>query len=377
MSSANANEITIAVDPDVHLRQDEYDPRDWNSETTSIGSSIYRGIMENGRRYQSLKEDEYAFPADEQQFDTYDAVHLAAIVGDSAEENPLFHAPIEPKNVLDIGTGKGSWAVDVADMFPEAWVRGVDLFPPPVTWLPPNCVLEVDDVTQDWTWSQKFDLIHLRILACAFTPEETADIMKKCYDNLQPGGWIEQFEIHPNVYCDDASIAEDNVLYDIGPRCDAAANKSGKRMDLVKTMRDSIAKAGFVDIHEKATKWPIGPWPREKSKKELGSINLHHWLTGIEGYTMFLMTKFGDPEPWTQEEVRVYNAQMRKALLNPHHHPYQRTRRVWARKPFPEEEKARDEKEKEKKEKKEKVEAEAAAAAAAKQKSPEIKEEKE
>lgn len=218
MSSANANEITIAVDPDVHLRQDEYDPRDWNSETTSIGSSIYRGIMENGRRYQSLKEDEYAFPADEQQFDTYDAVHLAAIVGDSAEENPLFHAPIEPKNVLDIGTGKGSWAVDVADMFPEAWVRGVDLFPPPVTWLPPNCVLEVDDVTQDWTWSQKFDLIHLRILACAFTPEETADIMKKCYDNLQPGGWIEQFEIHPNVYCDDASIAEDNVLYDIGPR---------------------------------------------------------------------------------------------------------------------------------------------------------------
>ena len=61
-------------------------------------------------------------------------------------------------------------------------------------------------------------------------------------------------------------------------RCDAAANKSGKRMDLVKTMRASIEKAGFIDVHEKALKWPIGPWPRDKTKKELGSINLHHWL---------------------------------------------------------------------------------------------------
>lgn len=340
---ASNNEISIAVDPDVHLRQDEYDPRDWNSETTSVGSSIYRGIMENGRRYQSLKEDEYCFPADEQQFDSYDASHLAAIVADSGEENPLFYSPIEPKNVLDIGTGKGSWAIDVADMFPDAWVRGVDLFPPPVSWLPPNCILEVDDVTQEWTWTQKFDLIHLRITACSYDPEQIDDLLKKCYDNLLPGGWVEQMEIHPNIYCDDESIPEGNVLYDIGPRCDAAANKSGKRMDLVKTMRTSIEKAGFIDVHEKALKWPIGPWPRERTKKELGSINLHHWLTGVEGYTMFLMTKFGDPAPWSQEEVRVYNAQIRKALLNPHHHPYQRTRRVWARKPFPEEETERQE----------------------------------
>lgn len=213
-----SNEIKIAIDPDVHLRNDEYDPRDWNSETTSIGSSIYRGIIENGRRYQSLREDEYCFPADEQQFETYDASHLAAFVGESQEDNPLFQAPIEPKNVLDIGTGKGSWAVDVADMYPDAWVRGVDLFPPPVSWIPPNCVLEVDDVTQEWTWSQKFDLIHLRILACSFTPEEMDDLLKKCYDNLEPGGWIEQMEIHPNIYCDDESIPEGNVLYDIGPR---------------------------------------------------------------------------------------------------------------------------------------------------------------
>jgi SAM-dependent methyltransferase len=212
------DKITVDVDPDLHIITDEYSPEDWASETTSIGSSLYRGLMENGRRYQSLKSDEYCFPADERQFETYDAAHLAAIIGDSDEENMLFQAPLSPKNVLDIGTGKGSWAIDVADMFPNAAVRGVDLFPPPVSWMPPNCVLEVDDVLQEWTWREKFDLIHLRIMASAFTPAETEQLMKQVYDCLEPGGWIEQMEIHPTIYCDDDSIPHDNVLFDIGPR---------------------------------------------------------------------------------------------------------------------------------------------------------------
>lgn len=213
-----AEKITLDVDPNLHLINDEYSPEDWQSETTSIGSSLYRGLMENGRRYQSLKSDEYCFPADERQFETYDAAHLAAIIVDSDEENLLFQAPLSPKNVLDIGTGKGSWAIDVADMFPDAAVRGVDLFPPPVSWMPPNCVLEVDDVLQEWTWRDKFDLIHLRIMASAFTPPETEKLMKQIYDCLEPGGWIEQMEIHPTIYCDDDSIPPDNVLFDIGPR---------------------------------------------------------------------------------------------------------------------------------------------------------------
>ncbi|KAJ5683372.1 hypothetical protein N7462_006537 [Penicillium macrosclerotiorum] len=324
----------ITIDPDVHLAQDEYDSQDWMSETTSIGSSIYNGIFENGRRYQALKADEYCFPADEQQLESYDAAHLAALIAEVGERNPLFRAPIVPKRVLDIGTGKGSWAIDVADMFPETIVRGVDLFPPPVTWLPPNCILEVDDVLQEWTWREKFDLIHIRIAASAFTPTETEGLMKQCYDRLEPGGWIEQMEIHPTIYCDDGSVASDNVLFDVGPRFDAAANKSGKPMDLINTMRASIEKAGFIDVHEKSVKWPIGPWPRDKTLKDLGLVNLNHWLTGMEGYTMYLMTKFGEPAPWSTEEVQVYNAQIRKELVNPRQHVYQRAKRVWARKPL-------------------------------------------
>jgi hypothetical protein len=62
-----------------------------------------------------------------------------------------------------------------------ATVRGVDLFPPDVNWMPPNCILEVDDVLQDWTWHEPFDLVHLRILEGAFTPEEQKKVYAQIY----------------------------------------------------------------------------------------------------------------------------------------------------------------------------------------------------
>ncbi|KAJ5378717.1 hypothetical protein N7509_011836 [Penicillium cosmopolitanum] len=330
-----ADDAPIAVDPNIYLNQSD----DWQSETTSIGSSIYKGIIENGRRYQTLK-NEYSYPSDEQQFEAYEATHLAALVADSGRPNPLFQAPLGPsaKNILDVGTGKGSWAIDVADMFPEITVRGVDLFPPPVTWMPPNCILEVDDILHEWTWREKFDLIHFRVIQCAFTPEETEHLLKQCYDNLEPGGWIEHLELHPNVYCDDDSIPKDNTLFTVGPTWDAAGDESGRPMNIIETMRESIEKAGFIDVHEINSKWPLGPWPKDKTMKELGLINLQHWLTGLEGYAMHLFTKYGKPVPWSKEEVQVYVAGIRKELTNPRHHPYQRARRVWARKPLPSEE---------------------------------------
>lgn len=47
---------------------------------------------------------------------------------------------------------------------PQATVHGVDVFPPPNSWVPPNCFLEVEDVTKEWTWRQKFDLINMRYM---------------------------------------------------------------------------------------------------------------------------------------------------------------------------------------------------------------------
>lgn len=65
---------------------------------------------------------------------------------------------------------------------PAATIRGVDLYPPPVEWVPPNCLFELDDILEEWTWKEPFDLIHMRFMLGAFTPTEWDSVYKQCYE---------------------------------------------------------------------------------------------------------------------------------------------------------------------------------------------------
>lgn len=69
---------------------------------------------------------------------------MCHLILDNQRTNPLFYSPIpeHAQNILDVGTGSGIWARDVGDKYPSAVVTGVDLYPPPETWIPPNCKFE-------------------------------------------------------------------------------------------------------------------------------------------------------------------------------------------------------------------------------------------
>lgn len=85
----------------------------------------------------------------------------------------LLLAPLSDQhvqNVLDIGTGTGIRAIDLADQFPNAQVTGTDLSPIQPTLVPPNCHFQVDEAGSDWTFlPDSFDLIHIRVLVGAIT----------------------------------------------------------------------------------------------------------------------------------------------------------------------------------------------------------------
>ncbi|CAG8365125.1 unnamed protein product [Penicillium salamii] len=206
----------------------------------------------------------------------------------------------------------------------SATVRGVDLFPPPVSWLPPNCILEVDDVTKEWTWQQPFDLVHMRLLDAAFTPEENEEVLYQCYRSLRPGGWIELLELTADFQSEDNSWSQDCPLKGFMPLMKSAAAKTGRPLHLYHRCVELVKSAGFLDIHEEVKKWPIGPWARDEQLKEAGSLNLEHWMLGAEGYVMYLLTKFGDPTPWSHDEVQVYLAHIRKELKDHNNHIYHR-----------------------------------------------------
>ncbi len=64
-------------------------------------------------------------------------------------DNRKYLAPLShqnpPRKILDVATGTGRWAIDMADEFPGARVMGTDLSPIQPEIVPPNVRFYVDD----------------------------------------------------------------------------------------------------------------------------------------------------------------------------------------------------------------------------------------
>ena len=67
--------------------------------------------------------------------------------------------------------------------------------------------------------------------------------------------------------------------------------------------------------------------------KEAGKFKKMQVLSGLEGYALFKLTKFGDPQPWSPEEVLVYVAKARNEMVSGGFHSYFRMLRIWAQNP--------------------------------------------
>jgi hypothetical protein len=111
-----------------------------------VQSRIFAYEKEHGRSYHVYHAGKYMVPIDEGEQEGMD-IHYHALrlsIG-----NKLFHAPIgAPTAMMDVGTGTGIWAMDVADECPEAAVIGFDLSPIQPTFVPPNLQFEVLDADE-------------------------------------------------------------------------------------------------------------------------------------------------------------------------------------------------------------------------------------
>lgn len=96
----------------------------------------------------------------------------------------------------------------------------------------------------------------------------------------------------------------------------------GRSIKTIDEMSTSMKAAGFTNVQEQYFKLPIGPWAKNQKLKEAGRVCQDFWLSGLDGFAMFLLTKFGSPEPWSQEEVLTYTAKVRAEMKDPRHHAY-------------------------------------------------------
>ncbi|PMD34320.1 S-adenosyl-L-methionine-dependent methyltransferase [Hyaloscypha variabilis F] len=291
----------------------------------SVRSSVYDYVVENGRTYHRFKEGNYLMPNDEIEQDRLDMQHHVWCI---ALHDQLFLAPItpNPQNVLDMGTGTGIWAIDFAFRYPSAQVIGNDLSPIQPSYIPGNCTFEIDDIEDDWTYSQKFDFIHGRLLVSCFKDHRA--VLKRAFDALKPGGYLEMQDADFPMKCVDDSL-EGTALWKWNMYVEEASAKAGKPWTRTKQYKGWMEEIGFVDVEESIVPFPINTWPRDLHLKTLGLWFQHDLLEGLNSNIALFTRVMG----WSSEEVEALLVDVRKDVENRRVHAYVSMHIVYGRKP--------------------------------------------
>lgn len=257
------------IEADDHV--DEGIGSDSASDTTSLKSSVLNFEVENGRRYHSFRKGAYAFPNDEDELDRMDLEHhiWKLLLG----ENHL--APLtEPQNILDLGTGTGLWAIEIADKFPSAHVTGTDLSPVQPSLVPPNCEFVVDDFEQEWIHKDNtFDFIHGRLLLASVT--DYPKIFQRAFAATKPGGYLEFHDIDPESYSDDGTLTPGSKAAEWGKLFKEGCARAGRPILPLEEYKRLMEDAGFVDVQQVIKKRPHNAWPKDKELKRIGMVKRH------------------------------------------------------------------------------------------------------
>lgn len=208
---------------------------------------------ESGRTYANHETGRYFLPNDPAEQDRLDLQHQLCKV---FLDGQLYRAPIgSPKNVLDIATGTGIWAIQFAEFHPQANVIGTDisLIQPDG---PHNCSWVKEDAeNQEWTLPTLFDYIHMRLVLSCFDDHRV--VIRKSFDQLEPGGWLEMMDPTFEILCTDGTCAGTHIERYCNMLLEAGS-AVGRSFTVAKSYKQWLLEAGFVDVVEE-----VGPVPGE------------------------------------------------------------------------------------------------------------------
>lgn len=114
-----------------------------------------------------------------------------------------------------------------------------------------------DSEHSDWIHPHPFDYIHLRLAVSCFDDHRT--IIRKSFDNMRPGGWIELMDPVFQTLCDDNTL-DGTQLQRLNRIMIEAGLAIGRDLNKPLNYKQWLLDAGFVDVVEE-----VGPGPGKPS----------------------------------------------------------------------------------------------------------------
>lgn len=139
-----------------------------------------------------------------------------------------------------------------------------------------------------WAFPNKFDYIHFRYVISLFP--DTPGIIKKAYDNLTPGGWVEFFDLECiHHYFDEANPRRSAAMDEWIPMSIEAGKTIGVDVTKSANYKRWMKEAGFVDVVDHIFKAPSNSWPKHPTLKTIGGYQLETLVASMKTLDKFIL----------------------------------------------------------------------------------------
>lgn len=128
---------------------------------------------------------------------------------------------------------------------------------------------------------------------------------------LRPGGWVEFQDFDIDYYSQDGSLTKDHAMRRWLDYAYEAEPITGRTLRPGPRIEAWVKEAGFTNVQVVKNVLPLGPWPKDRSLKQVGRFNWTQLYEGLQAMSLRIFTRVLG---WSQEDMEMLLLEVRNNL---------------------------------------------------------------